>query len=86
MSCGSTTCTSTSNDIPASTPFAGFAWLRHGLSPWLAKIDDGCERSHQRWQLLELDDHLLADIGLSREQAVEEARKSFWFGITMWRL
>ena len=86
MSCGGTTCTSTSYDIPASQPFAGFDWFRPGPSAWLAKISDGCERSHQRRQLLGLDNHLLADIGLSREQAVEEACKPFWFGITMWRL
>jgi len=53
---------------------------------WLAKINDGHERSYQRRQLLELNDRLLADIGLSREQAVEEACKSFWVGVTMWRL
>ena len=85
MSCGSTTCT-TRYDIPASKPFAGFGRLWQRPSAWLAKISDGCERSHQRRQLLGLDNHLLADIGLSREQAVEEACKPFWFGITMWRL
>jgi len=29
---------------------------------------------------------LLADIGLSREQAVEEAGKSSWIRVTMWRV
>jgi uncharacterized protein YjiS (DUF1127 family) len=85
MSCGSTTCT-TRYDIPASKPFAGVEWLWQRPSVWLAKINDGCERSHQRRQLLELNDRLLADIGLSREQAVEEALKSFWIGVTMWRI
>ena len=85
MSCGSTTCT-TRYDIPASKPFAGVEWLWQRPSVWLAKINDGCERSHQRRQLLELNDRLLADIGLSREQAVEEVRKSFWIGVTMWRI
>jgi len=37
---------------------------------------------HARWRqrqaLLDLDDHLLADIGVSREQALREARKPFW--------
>ena len=32
----------------------------------------------RRQQLLELDDHLLADIGVSREQALREAGKRFW--------
>jgi len=86
MSCGSTTCTSTSYDIPASKPFAGFEWLWQRPSVWFAKVSRGCERSHQRRQLLELNDRLLADIGLTREQAVEEACKSFWIGVTMWRL
>lgn len=85
MSCGSTTCT-TRYDIPASKPFAGFEWLWQRPSVWLAKISRGDEQRHQRRQLLELNDRLLADIGLSREQAVEEACKSFWVGVTMWRL
>jgi uncharacterized protein YjiS (DUF1127 family) len=41
-----------------------------------------CRRLRARWQqrqtLLELDDHLLADIGVSREQALREASKRFW--------
>jgi hypothetical protein len=86
MSCGSTTCTSTSYDIPASNPSAGFEWLWLRPSVWLVKINDGCERSHQRRQLLELDSRLLADIGLCREDAVEEAGKSSWIPQTMWRL
>jgi uncharacterized protein YjiS (DUF1127 family) len=35
------------------------------------------ERKRQRRALLQLDDHLLADIGVSREQALREAGK--WF-------
>jgi uncharacterized protein YjiS (DUF1127 family) len=84
MSCGSTACTQ--YDTPASTPFAGLTWLWQGPSVWLAKISRGRKRSHQRRQLLELDDRLLADIGPSREQAVEEAGKSFWIRVTMWRV
>lgn len=86
MSCGSTTCTSTSYDLAASKPFAGFEDLRQTSSLWLAELSRGCERWHQRRQLLELSDHLLADIGLSREDAVEEACKSSWIRLTMWRL
>jgi uncharacterized protein YjiS (DUF1127 family) len=85
MSCGSTTCT-TRYDIPASKPFAGFEWLWQRPSVWLAKINDDYERSHQRRQLLELDDRLLADVGLSREQAAEETCKSSWIRVTMWRI
>jgi uncharacterized protein YjiS (DUF1127 family) len=43
-------------------------------------IDVWIERSRQRHALGELvgNDHLLADIGLSLEQARREARKPFW--------
>ncbi len=34
--------------------------------------------SKQRKQLAKLDDHLLADIGLSREQVKCEVSKPFW--------
>lgn len=35
-------------------------------------------RMRSRRQLRELDARLLADIGLSREAALQEARKPFW--------
>jgi uncharacterized protein YjiS (DUF1127 family) len=39
-------------------------------------------RMHDRWQqrqaLLDLDDRLLLDIGITREQAEREASKPFW--------
>jgi uncharacterized protein YjiS (DUF1127 family) len=34
--------------------------------------------SRQRRQLAQLDDHLLADIGLSKEQVESEVSKPFW--------
>jgi uncharacterized protein YjiS (DUF1127 family) len=36
------------------------------------------DRQRQRRALLELDRHLLDDIGVSRRQALEEGRKPFW--------
>jgi uncharacterized protein YjiS (DUF1127 family) len=84
MSCSGTTCT-TSYEIAAAKPFGGFEWLWQRPSVWLAKFNRGCEQSHQHRQLLELSDRLLADIGLSREQAVEEACKSIWIDLTMCR-
>ena len=36
------------------------------------------ERARQRSRLAELDDHLLQDIGKTREQALVEAGKPFW--------
>ncbi|HMJ43153.1 MAG TPA: DUF1127 domain-containing protein [Pseudolabrys sp.] len=35
-------------------------------------------RRRQRRALAQLDDHLLEDVGLSREQARREAGKPFW--------
>lgn len=35
-------------------------------------------RLHTRRRLLELDERALKDIGLTREQALEEALKPFW--------
>ena len=36
------------------------------------------ERSRQRRALRDLDDHLLDDIGLSRDEAMQECAKLFW--------
>ncbi len=36
------------------------------------------ERARQRRALSELSDELLKDIGVSRTDAIREARKSFW--------
>ena len=36
------------------------------------------ERSRQRQALAELDDHHLKDIGVTRQQAIDEAAKPFW--------
>ncbi|MBF0279929.1 MAG: DUF1127 domain-containing protein [SAR324 cluster bacterium] len=36
------------------------------------------DRSRQRQALLNLDDHLLADIGLDRDTVIGESSKNFW--------
>jgi len=36
------------------------------------------ERSRQRNALLELDDRILADIGITKSRAFEEGTKPFW--------
>jgi uncharacterized protein YjiS (DUF1127 family) len=63
--------------IPAPTP----AWPDRSWREWLAFIPRRYgrmwERRRQHDALLQLDDRLLADIGLSREQARREAGK--WF-------
>lgn len=46
----------------------------HGLGT----IQLWVERSRQRSILRQLDEHLLRDIGLSREEALREAAKPFW--------
>lgn len=38
------------------------------------------ERASTRARLRDLDAHFLQDVGLSREQARNEARKPFWIG------
>lgn len=89
MSCGSTLCTTIQYDLtadaPASRPFAGFGRPAQTPLGWLGNISFSYERGRQRRQLLELDDRLLADIGISRHQAIEEARKSWRIRVTMWR-
>jgi uncharacterized protein YjiS (DUF1127 family) len=37
-----------------------------------------CSRARQRDSLAQLDDHLLADIGLTREAQLAECAKPFW--------
>jgi uncharacterized protein YjiS (DUF1127 family) len=48
------------------------------LQRWLAALRRMHERWNQRKDLRELDDHLLRDIGITREQARREIGKPFW--------
>jgi len=51
------------------------------VSAWLRTLGLWIDRSHQRRQLgelAELNDYLLKDIGVSREEAMREAEKPFW--------
>lgn len=77
MSCGSTTCTSSTFIAPGSS--LGADWARSNPLPgWIALALHMHDRWRQRRRLLELDDRMLADIGLSRQDALDEARKPFW--------
>ena len=48
------------------------------LSRWISKIAVWLDRRQGRQDLSELDDRLLADVGISREDALWEAGKPFW--------
>ena len=83
MPCGSTTSNST-NILDAASPFfpdLGWSW-KIPLA-WLAEIALGWDRRCQYRQLLELDDRLLADIGVSRAAAKEARRSSLY--LLAWR-
>ena len=59
---------------------AGRAW-RHPIAligPAGDLMALWCERARQRRALAQLDDRLLHDIGLTRNQAAGEAGKPFW--------
>jgi uncharacterized protein YjiS (DUF1127 family) len=90
MPCGSTTYIPTNHIETASLSRRDLGWSWQIPLSWLAKIAPkiafGLEQRHQRRELLGLDDRLLADIGISREQAVEEALKSSWARLLMWHL
>jgi uncharacterized protein YjiS (DUF1127 family) len=83
MSCGSSCCNSTKTiDAATSSPPS----LRRSWNipvAWLTRIAMWLKRRHQYRELLELDDRLLADIGLSKTTAVE-ARRSHLYMIA-WR-
>jgi uncharacterized protein YjiS (DUF1127 family) len=82
MSCGSITYTPA---IPITVPAVRFVATERPAIPWRALLHGAlaralrfAERRRQRLALLELDDRLLADIGVSRADALAEARKPFW--------
>lgn len=54
----------------------------HRPAHWMARLVKTLKlwrtRAKQRHHLMQLDDHLLSDIGISRAEAEREARKPFW--------
>ncbi|WP_314949944.1 hypothetical protein [Bradyrhizobium cosmicum] len=55
----------------------------HQPSSWLKRLDSWLsysERAHQRAALRDIadDPHLLADLGLTRDEALAQADKPFW--------
>jgi uncharacterized protein YjiS (DUF1127 family) len=75
MPCGSTIDDSTRTLDAASTAFPAFGWSWKILFARLAGIALWWKRRSEYRELLELDDRLLADIGLSKTD-VEEVRRS----------
>ena len=62
---------------PSASDWPFLRWL-----DWLLSSPAICRRLYRRQierrQLLELDDHLLDDIGLTREQAQDIGSRPFW--------
>ncbi|MBK3663093.1 DUF1127 domain-containing protein [Bradyrhizobium diazoefficiens] len=80
MSCSSSTHSSTDTSHPA---FPDLGWFWKFPLAWLAGTVLWLERRRQYGELLELDDRLLADIGVSRA-TVEEVRRSSLY-LDAWR-
>jgi len=78
MSCGSAACSSAITvQIPQRRAQAHRSFADLAVH-WIVYTIECQERWRQRQALLELDDRLLRDIGISREQAIQEADKPFW--------
>jgi uncharacterized protein YjiS (DUF1127 family) len=73
MSCGSTTCNSTNALDAASPALPDHGWSWKAIYAWPVAAVLWWERRYQYRQLLQLDDRLLSDVGISRT-AVEEMR------------
>jgi uncharacterized protein YjiS (DUF1127 family) len=83
MPCGSTACNSAPILDATSPSFPGLGWSWKIPLAWLTGIALWLDRRTEYRQLLELDDHLLADIGLSRTD-VDEVRRSHLY-LMAWR-
>ena len=83
MPCGSTIDDSTHTLDAVSASFPAFRWSWKTPFAWLAGIALWWERRSQYRELLELDDRLLADIGVSKTD-VDEVRRSPLY-LTAWR-
>ncbi|GAB4349184.1 MAG: hypothetical protein Kow006_10560 [Gammaproteobacteria bacterium] len=57
---------------------AAAKWMGRVVTTGWQQLELWQERANQRHRLLELDDRLLKDIGISRAEAEREARKPFW--------
>ena len=64
--------------IPAAVRRAPQIGLGGLIQQYVALLFRRMDRQRQRRELLELDTHVLSDIGVSRHQAIEEGSKPFW--------
>ena len=68
--------------LPAEPAGNAFDWPFLRWLEWLLSVPAVCrwlaQRQRERHQLLELDEHLLNDIGLTRAQAEEIGNRPFW--------
>ena len=83
MPCGSTTCNSTNTLGAVSPTLQDPGWVWKIPLAWLAGMALRWERRSQYRELLELDDRMLADIGVTRT-AAEQARRSYLY-MMAWR-
>ena len=63
---------------PIARPAGLAGRLRRALHDALAQLATRDRLTRERRHLAELDDRQLRDIGLSRHQALREARRHFW--------
>ena len=63
---------------PARRLDISFKGLNTMIVSAMDTVLDWQDRARQRHNLLEMDDHLLRDIGLSRADLENEATKPFW--------
>ena len=63
---------------PSATPSGTQATLTSRTKECITLLCRVIVRQLQRRTLLELDDHLLKDIAVSRGEAIAEGRKPFW--------
>jgi uncharacterized protein YjiS (DUF1127 family) len=77
MSCAHNTYSSAIVGSPTS-PAKAHRSRVYSLTYWIEVAAWWLERRRQRRALLQLDVRMLADIGITRLQAIEEAKKPYW--------